>query len=75
MAVVPYKDQASSLLDLMSGRVDVTISGATAVVRKMSEVHMSQLGSGMTPRQIAGMFESEVKLWEPVLRDSGLKFQ
>ncbi|GAA4353741.1 tripartite tricarboxylate transporter substrate binding protein BugE [Variovorax defluvii] len=29
MSIVPYKDQASSLPDLMSGRVDLTISGAT----------------------------------------------
>jgi tripartite-type tricarboxylate transporter receptor subunit TctC len=29
MLMVPYKDQASSLPDLMSGRADVTVSGAT----------------------------------------------
>jgi tripartite-type tricarboxylate transporter receptor subunit TctC len=29
LAAVPYKDQASSLPDLMSGRVDLTVSGAT----------------------------------------------
>jgi tripartite-type tricarboxylate transporter receptor subunit TctC len=29
LSLVPYKDQTSSLPDLMSGRVDLTISGAT----------------------------------------------
>ena len=45
------------------------------VQRRLGEVHMSQLGNDMSPKQIISMIDSEAKLWTPVLRKSEVKFQ